>query len=226
MISTQPIHEVMTMSTRSRIVTVAAVCAAVLVSGCATTQEGHEQAIGATIGCAAGGILAGIITRDARYAAAGCAAGAALGFGVVKVQQYNATQARTSDADLKRYRKSDPDFYGLSTPVTSSAVKIRNASTSPKTVSNGQMVIAKTDYSVVTPSQTSGVSVDESWSLKKDGKVLTTVKSDPQQRGGGGWNTEAGFPVPETAEAGTYIVEHRVKVGTVTDTRDSFFVVK
>lgn len=182
--------------------------------------------MGAGIGCVAGGLLAGIITRDARYAAAGCAAGAALGFGVIKVQQYNATQARTSEADMRRYRKADPDFYGLSTPVTNSSVRIRNASTSPKTVSKGQLVVAKTDYSVVTPSGTSGVNVDESWSLKKDGKVLATVKSDPQQRVGGGWNTEAGFPVPETAEPGTYIVEHRVKVGTVADTRDSYFVVK
>jgi hypothetical protein len=205
---------------------VAAIGTAMLVSGCATTQEGQEQAIGAGIGCAAGGILAGIITRDARYAAAGCAAGAAIGFGVVKVQQYNAMQARSSDADMRRYRKSDPDFYGLSTPVTSSAVKIRDASTSPKTVSKGQMVLAKTDYSVVTPSGVTDVKVDETWSLKKDGKLLTTVKSDPQQRSSGGWNTEAGFPVPDTAAPGTYIVEHTVKVGTFTDTRDSYFVVK
>lgn len=214
------------MSTNSRIGIAAAISTVLLVSGCATTQEGHEQAIGASIGCAAGGILAGIITRDARYAAAGCAAGAALGFGVVKVQQYNAMQARTSDADMRRYRKSDPDFYGLSTPVTSSAVKIRDASTSPKTVSKGQMVLAKTDYSVVTPANAGSVRVDESWSLKKDGKLITTVKSDPQQRYGGGWNTEAGFPVPADAAPGTYIVEHSVAVGTVTDRRDSYFVVK
>ncbi len=214
------------MPTKSRMFLVAAIGTAMLVSGCATTQEGHEQAVGAGIGCAAGGILAGIITRDARYAAAGCAAGAAIGFGVVKVQQYNAMQARSSDADMRRYRKSDPDFYGLSTPVSSSAVKIRDASTSPKTVSKGQMVLAKTDYSVVTPSGTADVKVDETWSLKKDGKLLTTVKSDPQQRSSGGWNTEAGFPVPDTAAPGTYIVEHTVKVGTFTDTRDSYFVVK
>ena len=219
-------HEVMTMSKESRICLAAAISTALLVSGCATTQEGQEQAVGAGIGCVAGGLLAGIITRDARYAAAGCAAGAAVGFGVVKVQQYNAMQARTSEADMRRYRRSDPDFYGLSTPVTSSAVKIRDASTSPKTVSKGQMVLAKTDYSVVTPSGASGVTVDESWSLKKDGAVLTTVKSDPQQRSSGGWNTEAGFPVPDTAAPGTYIVQHTVKVGTVTDTRDSYFVVK
>lgn len=214
------------MPTRSRNVTVAAVCAAVLFSGCATTQEGKEQAIGAGIGCAAAGLATLLATKDSRYAAAGCAVGAAAGFAVVKLQQYNATQARTSEADAQRYRKSDPDFYGLSTPVTSSSVKIRNASTTPRTVGKGQMVVAKTDYSVVTPEGASAVSVDESWSLKKDGKLLATVKSDPQQRAGGGWNTEAGFPVPETAESGTYIVEHLVKVGTVTDSRDSYFVVK
>lgn len=214
------------MSTKGRVCLATAIAAALLVSGCATTQEGQEQAVGAGIGCAAAGIATLLITRDARYAAAGCAAGAAIGFGVVKVQQYNALQARTSDADMRRYRKTDPDFYGLSTPVTSSAVKIRDASTSPRTVSRGQMVLAKTDYSVVTPSDAAGVSVNESWSLKKDGKVLTTVRSDPQQRSSGGWNTEAGFPVPDSAAPGTYIVEHTVKVGTVTDTRDSYFVVK
>lgn len=213
------------MRMNSRLWGVTALATAVLVTGCATTQEGHEQAVGAGIGCAAAGIAALLITRDARYAAAGCAAGAALGFGVVKVQQYNATQARTSNADMRRYRKSDPDFYGLSTPVTSSAVKIRGASTSPKAVSKGSMVTAKTDYSVITPSEVTSVSVDETWSLKKDGKTLTTVKSDPQQRSSGGWDTEAGFTVPQTAEPGTYIVEHKVMVGTISDLRESHFVV-
>jgi hypothetical protein len=214
------------MSTKSGIALAAAISTALLVTGCATTPEGQEQAAGAGIGCIVGGALAGIITRDARYAAAGCAAGAALGFSVVKVQQYNAIQARSGDTDMRKYRKSDPDFYGLRTPVTSSSVKIRDAATTPQTVSRGQMVIAKTDYSVVTPPGSATVRVDESWVLKKDGKVITTIKSDPQQRDAAGWKTEGGFTIPADAAPGTYIVEHKVTVGTVTDTRDSYFVVK
>ena len=214
------------MSTRSRIALAAAISTAVLVTGCATTQEGHEQAIGASIGCVAGGILAGVITRDARYAAAGCAAGAALGFGVVKVQQYNAMQARTSDADMHRYRKSDPDFYGLNTPVTTAAVKVRSATATPATIRPGSMILAKTDYSVVAPANQGSVSVTESWILKKDGKTLADAPLAPQQRMTGGWATSAEVPIPANAPTGTYILEHKVQTGTSYDTQVSSFVVK
>jgi len=214
------------MSTRIRICMAGAISTALLVSGCATTQEGHEQAVGATIGCAAGGILAGIITRDARYAAAGCAAGAALGFGVVKVQQYNATQARTSDADMRRYRKADPDFYGLSTPVTTAAVKVRSATATPATIRPGSTILAKTDYSVVAPANQSTVSVTESWILKKDGKTLANAPLAPQERTTGGWQTSADVPIPAEAPTGTYILEHKVQTGTTYDTQISSFVVK
>jgi hypothetical protein len=204
----------------------ATVVTAAMLTGCATLEdpEAREQATGAAIGCVGGAII-GALLGNARGAAAGCAAGALAGWAAVKVQQYNAAQARTSEADLRRYRKSDPDFYGLNAPVTSSAVKIRSVKASPATVSPGALVVVKTDYSVVTPAGAGDATVNESWALKKDGKTLTTVKSDPQHRTSGGWGTEAGFPVPADAEPGTYVVEHRVKTGTSYDTRSSTFVV-
>jgi hypothetical protein len=127
---------------------------------------------------------------------------------------------------MRRYRKSDPDFYGLKTPVTSAAVKIRGATATPETVKPGSVIVAKTDYSVVTPPGEATVSVTESWILKKDGKTLVDAPLAPQQRATGGWETSADVPVPNGAPTGTYILEHKVQTGTSYDTRISSFVVK
>jgi len=117
----------------------------------------------------------------------------------------------------RRYRKSDPRFLRPEHTGDQQRRQDRDASTSPKTVKRGQMVSRRPTIRWHA-AQLFGCQRGRELVTEEDGKVLTTVKSDPQQRVGGGWDTEAGFPVPETAETGTYIVEHKVKVGTVTDT--------
>ena len=45
------------------------------------------------------------------------------------------------------------------------------------------------------------------------------------QLGTGGWESRAEFPVPQDADAGTYVIEHKVKAGSSYDKRVSVFVV-
>ncbi len=193
-------------------------------AGCATTQESQEQTTGALIGCAGGAII-GALIGNTRGAVAGCAAGALVGWGTVKMTQYNASQSRSRNADEDRYSRSDPDFYALDKPVTDSTIKIRGATASPDRASAGSTIVAVTDYSVITPSQSTTIDVEESWALKKDGKQLVELKPQPQTRRTGGWESRAEFPVPQDADAGTYVIEHKVRAGSSYDKRVSVFVV-
>lgn len=192
-------------------------------TGCAT-QELTDQALGAAVGCAIGGGI-GLMVAGGRGAALGCAAGSALAWGGVKLVQYDAQQTRSQQADAKRYRKVDPDFYGLSRSETETSIKIRTTGTSPSSIDPGAKIKATTDYSIITPGKQANVMVTESWVLKKDGKAITSLESDPQTRSTGGWSTVAEFDVPKDTDSGTYVVEHRVQAGNSYNTGISVFVV-
>jgi hypothetical protein len=193
-------------------------------AGCATTQEGQDQASGALIGCA-GGAIVGALLGNTRGAVAGCAAGALVGWGTVKMTQYNASQSRSGNTDEDLYRRSDPDFYALDKPVSDSTIKIRGATASPDRASAGTTIVAVTDYSLITPKNSATIDVQESWALKKDGKQLVELKPRAQTRSTGGWESRAEFPVPQDADPGTYVIEHKVKAGSSYDKRVSVFVV-
>jgi hypothetical protein len=70
-----------------------------------------------------------------------------------------------------------------------------------------------------------GADVQESWALKKDGKVLANVPAQITHRPAGGWAAPAQIPIPKNAPSGTYVVEHKVQVGTTYDTDESVFLV-
>jgi len=188
-------------------------------SGCASTGGSVQQqmagaGIGAALGCAAGAL----ITGDARGCAAGAAIGGAVGFGAVAITQYNARQVRSTADDSR--------VYGLTGPVSTPQVKIRQGSSAPETVRPGGSVNVSTDYSVLLPPGTSSAGVTESWVLKKDGKVLSNLPSKTATRSAGGWEADAVITVPSNAPAGTYVIEHRVKSGSSYDVDQSNFVVK
>jgi hypothetical protein len=191
----------------------------VVVSGCATMDgEGQQQAVGAGIGAALGCGIGALITHDARGCAAGAAIGGVVGFGVVKISQYQARQVNSAQAEQR--------LYGLTKPVNGAQVNIRKGTASPKVVTAGSKVAVSTRYSVFLPATESSVLVAESWTLKKDGKVVTRIPADRIERTAGGWETSGAFPVPANAPPGTYVVEHGVKAGSSYDTDESTFIVK
>lgn len=207
----------MTISNRSRITALTAAVALTL-SGCATTGDGQSQAMGAGIGAALGCGVGALVTGDAKGCAAGAAIGGVLGWGVVAINQYQARQVRSSSADSR--------VYGLTKPVSSTQVKIRKGSNSPKSVRAGQPVNIVTDYSVMLPSSASSAMVTESWALKKDGKVVTHLPEKSTSRSAGGWEAQAEITIPPDVPPGTYVIEHTVKSGSSYDTDESTFVIR
>ena len=194
--------------------TALALCCGVT-SGCAT-GEGNQQLLGAGIGTALGcGI--GYAIGGAKGCAIGSALGAASGWGVVA--QYQATQVRSA--------AQDQAIYGLNEPVTTTKVQIRKATSSPSSVGPGDTVQVSTDYSLMMPPAIAmqGADVQASWALKKDGKVLANVPAQLTHHPAGGWAAPAEIPVPKNVPSGTYVVEHKVQVGTSYDTDESVFLV-
>ena len=207
----------MTISNRSSMTTLTAAIALTL-SGCVTTGDTQGQAMGAGIGAALGCGVGALVTGDAQGCATGAAIGGVLGWGVVAINQYQARQVRSSSADNR--------VYGLTKPVSSTQVKIRRGSNSPKSVRAGQPVNIVTDYSVMLPSSAGTAMVTESWTLKKDGKVVTQLPEKSTSRSAGGWEAQAEITIPADVPPGTYVIEHSVKSGGSYDMDESSFVIR
>jgi hypothetical protein len=201
---------------KTKITAIILVCA-ILMSGCATTQE-DQQAAGAVTGAVAGGLLTGLLTGNVGYGIAGAVAGAALGWGAVKMAQYDSQQVRSSSQDQQ--------MYGLTPSSNSVLVKLNKGSASPETVSPGQQVSTYSDYSLALPSSQKEENVTETWVLKKDGKELFKSPQQQTQRAPGGYAVTAAIPIPKDAPSGTYVVETKVQAGTSYDTNQAIFIVK
>lgn len=193
---------------------VGAVAVALSVSGCAS--DGSIHPLAATLTCGAAGVAVGALTGSA-WAGVGTAAGC--GAIAIAINSYKATQVRTVAEDQKLYG------YGLNKPITSTTVKIRNASSTPNQIKLGQSVTVNTEYSVMVPNSGQQVEVTEISTLKKDGGVLFKSENKPAMRSAGGWNMEIEIPIPKDAEPGTYVIEQRIKAGSTHDVREIPFVV-
>jgi hypothetical protein len=188
------------------------VCTGVLLTGCATTEQ--SMGLGA-LGCAGVGVLTGVLTGSSGIGAgagAGCMALATVG-----ILSYHSSQTRTA--------VQDQQLYGYATPINGTEVKIRDAIASPKSVKAGDTVKLGLDYSVIAPSSTQDVNVDEIMVLKKDGKVLKSLSERTIKRPLGGSGSEVDFSVPAKMPPGTYVIENKVKTGTSYDVRDAVLII-
>lgn len=191
---------------------IALACSGAILSGCATMEQSAGLGLAA---CTGVGILTGVLTNNAGIGAgagAGCAALAAIG-----IYNYHSSQTRTV--------AQDQQLYGYTSPVNSTEVKIRNATASPEMVRAGDTLKIGMDYSVMAPSGTPTVNVQESMVLKRDGKVLKTLSERPVTRQLGGGNSEVDFKIPDKMPPGTYVIEQKVQAGTSYDIRPAVFVV-
>ncbi len=202
------------MYSQSKALIAATLCG--LLSGCATTPGQQQQAWGAGLGALTGGGLAALAGGNRQAITAGALAGGLIGWGAVKLSQYQATQTMTA---------TQMEANGLARSGTSTTVNIQNGTATPGMVGPGNQVKVVTDYLVNAPAGISSVPIAETWSLKKDGQPLATLPAANQVRVPGGYAAEAYIPIPQTAEPGTYVVEHKVQAGTSYDVDESVFVV-
>ncbi|MGR9117049.1 MAG: hypothetical protein ACU85E_14905 [Gammaproteobacteria bacterium] len=194
----------------------AAICTG-LITGCATTSE-NQQAIGAGLGAVAAGLTTGLLTGNVGYGLAAAAGGAALGWGAVKLAQYNSQQVRSAS--------EDQSMYGFTPSANTVLVKLNKGMASPNTVSPGQQVQVASDYSLAVPPAQGMASVQETWTLKKDGNVIFQAPPQNVQRAAGGYAVNATIPIPKNASTGTYVVETKVQAGTSSDINQAIFVVQ
>ncbi len=187
-----------------------------LVAGCATNAQ-NQQIGGAATGAVIGGLITGLATGNVGYGLAGAAAGALLGWGAVSLAQYNSNQVRSA--------QDDQVLYGVSAPVASPTIKIRQGNATPARVQPGGRVAVTTDYSLMVPAGVPTAEVAESWTLSKDGVTKFTAPPQRNKRAAGGYAVDAAIPIPKDAEPGTYVVETKVQTGTSYDVRQAIFVV-
>ena len=198
------------------------VCAgliAILLPGCAQLQTIAEQnPLLATAGCGALGAIIAVGTGS-EWAGGGTAtACAALALTVY------ATRTHSAAEDRALYERADPELYGLK-PGEPARVKLRSRTSTPREAQRGSKVTAETGYSLVAPDANQSIEVVSNWTLKKDNKQLFKIDGKPERQQAGTFRAVSEFDVPKDAEAGTYIVEHRVQAGTSYDLDQSFFVV-
>lgn len=190
---------------------------AFIAAGCAN-QDMNNQAMGAGGGALVGALFGQAIGHNTKSTLIGAAIGAALGWGAVKLMEYNSTPVRTAEEDAK--------VYGIAPLPDKGLVKIRRGTSNPKEVMPGEKVSIDTDYSLQLPEGMEKTDVTESFTLKKDGEKLAELPPKNIQYGSGGYLSKAVITIPEKAEPGTYVIEHRVQAGTSYDVDESVFLVK
>jgi len=201
-----------------RIMSVAALAAAVTASGCQTTGDVQDSIAGAGIGAALGCGIGALAGGGSEGCAKGAAIGAVVGLAAVAIHHYEARQVRSSEQDRR--------VYGLSKPVSSPQVKINKGTNSPRTARVGQSIDIDTVYSVRLPPGDSNVKVKESWELKQNGKTVASLPAQTNRRSDGGWEANAEISIPDGTAPGTYVIVHKVQAGSSYDTDTSKFVVK
>ena len=187
-------------------------------SSCSTMgEDGRDQVLGGTIGALAGAAIGAAASGGKPEAIiAGAVAGGVVGWGAVKLVQYNSQRTRSAqeEADVLGYK-------GKGTMLN-----IRNAEVTPETVRPGQEVSLAMDYALLAPKNESNIPVTETWQLEKDGKVLSTTRGELQHREPGGWSTKANVSIPKNAKPGTYIVRNQVTAFGTKQERISQFNVR
>ncbi|WP_054774249.1 hypothetical protein [Methylogaea oryzae] len=160
----------------------------------------------------------GLLTGNVGYGIAAAVGGAALGWGAVKLVQAATTQqVRTAEQDQQ--------LYGFTPSANAVLVKMNKATATPEKLAAGQSVVISSDYSLSLPQGTANSDVVESYSLKKDGQVLTSSEPTHSQKAAGGYAVNATIAIPKSAKPGTYVVETKVQSGTSYDVSQAVFVV-
>lgn len=197
---------------------VAIIFAINLLAGCATTQE-NQQMAGATLGALAAGLATGIVTGNVGAGIGAAIGGAAIGWGAVKLMQHESKQVRSAAEDRR--------LHGFAPPTNKVFIKLNKGYASPEIIKKGQKTTVYSDYSLsAPPSYGNQAEVTYTWTLKKDGQVITRSKPMVRTKTAAGHQTIQPINIPDNAEPGTYIVETRLSAGSAYDVNETAFVVQ
>jgi len=183
----------------------------IALSGCQTTDDAQDSAVGMGVA----GVVVGGITGALTNAGVGTAVSVATG--LAAVHNYQSRQV-SSTAEERR-------VYGTSEAITQPQIKIQKSRNTPTVVKAGGKVAIRTVYWLNLPSGQSTAPVTESWIIKGKGISPVTLGPTRGEYEGGKREATLDFVVPEGIKPGTYVIEHKVRTGSRFDMGISIFIV-
>jgi uncharacterized protein YcfJ len=183
------------MNLRARAVSI--VLVASLAVGCATS-EGGQQATGAAVGAAAGGLICALAGGNAGACIAAAAGGAALGWGAVKLKQV---------AERR---------YALKQTNARPSVLITDYSVQPVLLQPGQPITTTTMYELRTPASVGPRPVTQTFRLLQGDKELTAFTPvQGQMKEHGRYEVSYEIDTPRKMQPGTYQLQQILDAQTI-----------
>ena len=185
-----------------------------VVTSCASVPEEHKgAATGAGVGAATGAVLGAVIGRDVSGAVIGGLLGALVG-GVIGHYYSDQKKTRNETASQYGYRSTQGNM-----------LRLEEASVVPQTVSPGGTVEMKMTYAVLTPAETTEVSVIEKREIRHNGELVGNPEVTVTHKGGT-YTSSIPLTLPADAKKGLYVVTNTVQSGTLSEQLQSAFTVR
>ncbi len=185
-----------------------------VVTSCATIPEENKgAATGAGVGAATGAVLGAVVGRNVSGAVIGGLVGALVG-GAIGHYYVDQKKTRNETASQYGYRSTQGNM-----------LRMEEASVVPQTVSPGGTVEMKMTYAVLTPAETTEVSVIEKREIRHNGELVGNPEVTVTHRGGT-YTSSIPLTLPADAKKGLYVVTNTVHSGTLSEQLQSAFTVR
>jgi hypothetical protein len=185
-----------------------------VVTSCATIPEENKgAATGAGIGAATGAVLGAVVGRNVSGAVIGGLLGALVG-GAIGHYYVDQKKTRNETASQYGYRSTQGNM-----------LRMEEASVVPQTVSPGGTVEMKMTYAVLTPAETTEVSVIEKREIRHNGELVGNPEVTVTHKGGT-YTSSIPLTLPADAKKGLYVVTNTVRSGALSEQLQSAFTVR
>ena len=185
-----------------------------VVTSCASVPEEHKgAATGAGVGAATGAVLGAVVGRNVSGAVIGGLLGALVG-GAIGHYYVDQKKTRNETASQYGYRSTQGNM-----------LRMEEASVVPQTVSPGGTVEMKMTYAVLTPAETTEVSVIEKREIRHNGELVGNPEVTVTHKGGT-YTSSIPLTLPADAKKGLYVVTNTVQSGTLSEQLQSAFTVR
>lgn len=176
-----------------------------VVTSCATIPEENKgAATGAGVGAATGAVLGAVVGRNVSGAVIGGLLGALVG-GAIGHYYVDQKKTRNETASQYGYRSTQGNM-----------LRMEEASVVPQTVSPGGTVEMKMTYAVLTPAETTEVSVIEKREIRHNGELVGNPEVTVTHKGGT-YTSSIPLTLPANAKKGLYVVTNTVRSGTLSE---------
>lgn len=183
-------------------------------SGCQSVPEEHKgAAVGAGVGAAAGTALGAVVGKDTKSAVIGGVLGAVVG-GAIGHYAYDKQKTREETVKAYNYEASKGTI-----------LTIEDTSSSPDTVSPGDLVELKMTYAVLNPAANTKTKITEIREITRNGELVGKPEVSVD-RVDGTYASTVPLRLSANAEKGVYKVTSTVQSEKAKDTREISFTVR